>query len=361
MTQVRLKNFKCFKDNTVDLASLTILAGRNAVGKSSFIQALCLISKRDLSPENMIFSLKLNDVQNLVSTDEVLNHQAEDRKILIKYEDQSFEFNCPEVSKGQLKLNNLKIVGRKTIPSAPRVKYLSAERVGPRISSDASEDHFDLGFFGEKAWSVLGSIKTHNSRLDEDDRRILSGSSSLSTLKQIESWLSYIVSDSEFRVNIFEAVNQAKVEFRRRGHDSEYLSSTNYGFGVTYSLPIIVLGLTAELDEERLVIVENPEAHLDPQGQSRMGQFLAYVAAQGVRLLIETHSEHVVNGIRIAILKEAIKSEDVLFNFFSNDGGAVAIQKIALNNKAELSSWPKGFMDQEEKDLAEIFKLQKQK
>ena len=71
------------------------------------------------------------------------------------------------------------------------------------------------------------------------------------------------------------------------------------GFGVTYSLPIILSGLIAK--EKGLLIVENPEAHLHPAGQSRMGVFLAWLAGKGVQVLVETHSDHIINGIRRAI------------------------------------------------------------
>lgn len=59
------------------------------------------------------------------------------------------------------------------------------------------------------------------------------------------------------------------------------------GFGLSYALPIVVGGLVAAKDG--LLIVENPEAHLHPQGQSNMGQFLAWLAGKGVQVIVETH------------------------------------------------------------------------
>ena len=88
------------------------------------------------------------------------------------------------------------------------------------------------------------------------------------------------------------------------------------GFGLSYSLPVVVAGLVAP-QRDALLIVENPEAHLHPAGQSRMGTFLATVAATGVQVLAEAHSDHVLNGIRRAIGEHGVlQPADALVHFF---------------------------------------------
>lgn len=359
MDILTIKNFKCFQKTTINVAPLTILAGRNAVGKSSVIQALCLIHNTWISRYGKT-SLKLNEVQNLVSTDEILNSSAEDRNIIIRYNEEEFMYPCSEQKTRTLNLQ--KNSKSKRPPRSPYVRYLSAERIGPRISLEINDEStkYDVGTFGEKTWSALGDIKKAIPKLRENDTRINPEHPQTPViLKQIEFWLNDIITDSEFQVDVYGEVNQAKVKFKKKGNSSEFLSSTNFGFGVTYGLPVIVLGLTARPNENNLVIIENPEAHLDPTGQSKMGQFLAHVAASGVKLIVETHSEHIINGIRIAALKKIIPHENVIFNFLSNQSGEVKIDEITLNQKAEVSIWPAGFMDQEERDLSEIFKLQR--
>lgn len=75
--------------------------------------------------------------------------------------------------------------------------------------------------------------------------------------------------------------------------------STNVGFGLTYSLPIFVAVLSSRPGS--LILLENPEAHLHPKGQSRLGEFLAIAASQGIQIVAETHSDHVLNGVRVAV------------------------------------------------------------
>src|SRR5438046_1441121 len=85
---------------------------------------------------------------------------------------------------------------------------------------------------------------------------------------------------------------------------SEY-RPTNVGFGITYALPIVVSILSARPGS--LVIIENPEAHLHPRGQVRMGELLSLASTAGIQVLIETHSDHVLNGIRLAVRAKKAK------------------------------------------------------
>ncbi len=77
------------------------------------------------------------------------------------------------------------------------------------------------------------------------------------------------------------------------------LRPTNVGFGLTHALPVIVACLAAE--PGTMLVVENPEAQLHPRGQVSIGRLLALTAASGVQVIIESHSDHVLNGIRLAV------------------------------------------------------------
>ena len=129
------------------------------------------------------------------------------------------------------------------------------------------------------------------------------------------------------------------------------------GFGISYLLPVIVTGLLAEPGS--MLIVENPEAHLHPGGQSRIGQFLAQIAFAGVKVVVETHSEHVLNGMRVYSLKNKIAPERICINYFSINDRIPGIERIPLNDRMDILKWPEGFFDQEEKDLAELRMLRR--
>ena len=151
------------------------------------------------------------------------------------------------------------------------------------------------------------------------------------------------------------------MSLRQPALDTDFMSPYNFGFGISYVLPVILTGLTAI--KGSVFLVENPEAHLHPKGQSHIGYFLAAMACAGIQVIVETHSEHVLNGIRIAALKNAMKPEDISVNFFSiketNGNVRHTVEKINLNDRMDLESWPEGFLDQEEEDLRTLRELRR--
>ena len=126
-------------------------------------------------------------------------------------------------------------------------------------------------------------------------------------------------------------------------------SPLNTAFGNSYLLPIIVAVLTAK--KGGLILLENPEAHLHPAAQFRLGKLLAMAAEQGIQLIVETHSDHLLNGIRVAAKNGQISSDNVAIQYFVEHDGCHDAQRIVLNNDGELDCWPQGFFDEWEKAL----------
>ena len=112
-----------------------------------------------------------------------------------------------------------------------------------------------------------------------------------------------------------EVLLQYRYDGRRHETTSNFYRPTNVGFGLTYSLPIVVACLAAPTGA--LLLLENPEAHLHPQGQAALGEMMARCANDGVQIIVETHSDHLLNGVRLAVKRGLIKSSDVVLHFFS--------------------------------------------
>jgi predicted ATPase len=101
---------------------------------------------------------------------------------------------------------------------------------------------------------------------------------------------------------------------------------------------------------------------LHPFGQSRIGKVLAQVAGAGVNVVIETHSEHVINGIRLASLTGKIKPGDVIVNFVTRPEDETSpVREIDLTDFGDLTAYPKGFFDQEQADIAAIIREKRKK
>jgi predicted ATPase len=171
---------------------------------------------------------------------------------------------------------------------------------------------------------------------------------------EVEAWLSEIARPIEVRGERFGSSTVAELSFRSPG--GEWVLATNMGFGLSYALPVILGGLIAET--AGLFIVENPEAHLHPAGQSRIGVFLAWLAGRGVQVLLETHSDHVLNGIRRAVAEHRyLAHENVIIHYFGPDeinGEPGPIQAITIKESGNLSAWPAQFFDQYQIDVSSL-------
>jgi predicted ATPase len=365
---ITIKNFKCFLDNSISFNGLTVLAGSNAVGKSTIIQALLLmrqtIDKLKMDHKPFDFDIQLNGeyLLNLGNSSQVLSSAATSEEIIFVLNDKTpnkilFKYSVSkEKPELVLKFNYSENVHRNTPLSIynNQFHYLNAERLGPRVIQSVINQKFaNTGFQGEYTGCTLANNSDY--KVDKQ-RKFNSAKLTVPNLnKQVEYWLNYIIPGIEITTALYQEINMVGYYLRRSYSDTKPLNPNNVGFGISYVLPIIVSGLMAE--KGCLLIIENPEAHLHPSGQSRIGQFLAQIASSGAQVIIETHSEHVINGIRVASLKKCIPNNLISINFFSinEKSKSPEIQHLTIDENAELSDWPYGFFDQEERDLADIF------
>lgn len=354
--QLHIENFKSLKDNTIGFRRLTVLAGANSVGKSTVIQSLLL--------SRICFDIKANKGDKISINEHYLmqlgfNNQITNHRI-IKFQylfENEYHFDIDfKVNSEQSYLEVGVITGNpKSSLYAPNFHYLNAERIGPRPSYGTKVSILPTtGYQGEYTIELLTNgqlsetqeVKNfHNSTNTEGE--------SLNTLsQQTELWMNFIIPDIRIDAKKIMEVNRTIALFN-------YHTAPNVGFGISYVLPIIVSGLIAE--ENSILIIENPEAHLHPYGQSKIGQFLAMVAASGVQVIIETHSEHIINGIRLASAKNIINTNDIQINFFKKENNDIKILPISINDASDLSQFPKGFFDQTQRDAMEMLKIKKSK
>jgi len=348
--KLQIQNYKCFKDQEINFGKITILAGSNSVGKSSVVQSLLLsrtafeLKQGNKLPLNGPFLLELG------SSKEILNRQSKSiGNIIFKYTigdlvshvtlDIDTEIDEPTIKGCNIAYDSF--LGKDTF------YYLNAERIGPRMFYNIVSQKFNhAGYKGEATFQLL------TKPIEIDSERLLNTDSLLT--RQAEYWLEYIIDGARFE-NASVIGRSKKIEVII--NDS---LPTNVGFGISYVLPILVNGLIAE--KGSMFIVENPEAHLHPAGQSRIGRFLARIAAAGVQVVVETHSEHVINGIRIAVLEDQLNPHDAVINFFQrNKDNHIELIEIGLNSEAELTAFPKGFFDQTQQDLARLIQLKRGK
>ncbi|MCI0673658.1 MAG: DUF3696 domain-containing protein [Myxococcaceae bacterium] len=358
LQRLELTNFKCFERLSLPLAPLTLLSGLNGMGKSSVIQSLLLLRQ---SWEQGLLArgqLALNGELTQVGTaQDALFGYAEEERIgfelgfadrssaawLFSYDRRADVLSAATASAGMEALASQNLFGS-------AFQYLCAERLGPRTAFATSDfvvrHHRQVGARGEYAahfLSVFGKEKVAPPLLHE-------GAAGVDLASQVEAWLAVISPGTRLKITSHPAMDLVQLQYQFvSGQDvSDPYRATNVGFGLTYTLPVLVATLAAK--PGALLLMENPEAHLHPRGQRRMGEFLARAASAGVQILLETHSDHLLNGIRLAVHQGKLSHDKVRLHFFERVDGALTphhqVLSPHMDRNGRIDQWPAGFFDE---------------
>ncbi|NBK22793.1 MAG: DUF3696 domain-containing protein, partial [Spirochaetia bacterium] len=126
---------------------------------------------------------------------------------------------------------------------------------------------------------------------------------------------------------------------------TDEFSPVNVGFGIPYVLPIILILLVAKQGD--LILIENPESHLHPRGQSEIAKIIALAANNGVQIICESHSDHIINGIRVAVKENTLDNDKLgVFYFSKKDNLETKVTAIGIDKKGELDTYPPGLLDE---------------
>jgi len=368
LTNIELFQFKRFKHDFVDLAPLTLLTGVNGMGKSSIIQSLLILrqsfDRGDLQNNNKII-IEDKELVNLISPDDMLCSKADSTDVSISLTDNSnikaswkmkaegnsntlpvdFNSNNGNIYTSSLFLNSF--------------QYLNAERIGPRVTYNrlfVTRPHSPIGYKGELAASRILESLNKNEKV-ELDKVIIKGIEP-NVYDQLSAWLSEIIyPDTKVSIDDSDS-SKISLEYTFKDEQTKTFNPMNIGFGFSFALPVILAVLTAKPNS--LLIVENPEAHLHPKGQSRMGKLLALAAQSGLQIIIESHSDHLLNGVRVAVKKGELNPEKTQIHFFTSTKNETrpSNYKISFAIEADggLERWPNDFFDEWDNMLDEFLK-----
>jgi len=371
--EIRLKNFKCFSDLSLECKGLTVLTGANGVGKTSVFHALLLARQISLHPDQRYVRLNGIDGLELGGAGDIVHHGSDSQLATVEMRDAQGVDRCWSFGSADGEDSYAHNAAVRVIPdippsaladAAPQFCYLCAERLGPRDTlgcSAAPLDSLDVGPHGEFAAQVLCSCR----RSPVSDGRLVDSFAECQPphlLQQTEGWMAKIVRPIQIHAEWLPETSITRLRFKSPHPTASWIRAPNAGFGISYALPIVVGGLRAS--KGGLFLVENPEAHLHPAGQSMMGRFLARVAADGVQVFLETHSDHVLNGIRVAVAKgEATPPADqTIIHFFPPEGSDCQMPRsMTVSQAGRLSAWPSGFFDQEQIDLGILASIRRRK
>ena len=367
LTRLDLQYFKCFELLRLPLGHLTLLSGSNASGKSSVLQALVLLHQTMREHEWSTRLMLNGDVIKLGTVLDVVDqvHGRKNLEMAVMDDEQTYSWvftgerdelsmavDCVTVAQNaneQPKSLRYLLPPAIDTPLAKRLRnlsYITAERIGPR-EVYALEDRqiaSVVGPAGEHAVSVL-----HWGRDEPILNELVIQGIANTRLHQVGERMRMFFPGCGLEVQQVSKVNAVTLGLRT-SDATDFLRPIHVGFGLTQVLPIVVAALSAA--KEDILLIENPEVHLHPAGQALMGQFLAEVSSAGVQVIVETHSDHVLNGIRRFVKSGRIQPEHVAIHFFrpySTDMAQVVSPQ--MDTSGNIDTWPDGFFDQFDKDM----------
>lgn len=371
---MELDDFKCFDALDLPCAPLTVLTGYNAAGKSTTLQALLLMTQalRITANENR---LPLNgDLVALGSEGDVLRFGASvpSFSLGVRTADErikwTFSSRKMKPTRGLVPLdevcywnNGPPTRSRKRIWPAPggaqsplasairEIVFIGAARALQLDAFPVPRMPFhpegDVGAAGE--FAAYWYLEYADEEVEEARRHPSESGETVRT--QMDAWLNELLPDAKVSADRLTPDSSIRLAFSL-SKSSPWARPANVGFGLSYAFPMLVALLTRTRGS--IVVVDSAEAHLHPRAQSAVGRLLGRMAGAGLQIFVETHSDHLLNGVRLAVRDGLVKPNDVALHFFGQGGKVGQVTTLALDRNGAVSDWPEGFFDQAENDLA---------
>jgi predicted ATPase len=369
--ELEIKNFKSHRATKLDIRNLTVLCGGNGVGKSSIMQILLLLREAYIKDKDFeILDLKSNSVKIGTANDAIYEFNADEKDaITVTFNSDIGHYNfvyeantAAERAKSFIRAPDNKTeiplrIGYESLFNT-NFQFISSARLGPQTQYSKDDKVIDV----YKQISIIEGKA-------EYFVHFLEANKNLNVIKDIQhpsndfpDLLSQVIA---WEKEISEGVNIEITDLGKLGFVLKYyfdteasstkrtqtFEATNVGFGLSYVMPILVAILSSKKDT--LLFIENPEAHLHPNGIAKLTELICLAAQAGVQIVLETHSDHVINGILVQCkrFEEAltgIERQNVAIYHFDRDETkhCTDVKEIIIEQNGLVRYTPKGFFDQ---------------
>ena len=323
ITTLSLHGFKSLLSEELPLKPLTLLTGINSSGKSSVIQAIRMLLNPDKREKLALEGHgTLAEFMNPFVSHLTIEATLEEGTSHIAY----YKDRAPDFSS--------------KLSKQPSFLYIAADRYGPEsyLPIYAGED-YRLGSRGENLFKVIDWHETHATNLPAIVQHEQSQGTTFAF--NLEAWLGVISPNPGFKAQVQELSDTAYSTFHGR-------RAKNVGFGLSYVLPVITALLLSTTEKGSLVMIENPEAHLHPKGQTEIARLIARCVEAGSQVIIETHSDHIFDGIRIQAKESqsAFHEKIQCYWFELDEQGNSIVEQVGIDADGRISSCPAGLFDQ---------------
>lgn len=401
LRKITLDGFRCFGNSTaVELSKVTVLTGVNNVGKSSIVQALMTLMQSEQQASGHVLQLSGEWVQvgsftqnvnygrsgterrfsigidghngahdvdvvwTFVDSEDPTADSAKIERVEALIGDDSFIVKAEgneyilerETGKTKVTFSHPGLVGRLSgINLLPchyyNVLYLGASRISPQKLYEARRSQLGplVGTMGEHTAEAL--LKYRRNMVDIVPWNT-HGPISLGLA--LNTWWSHIF-EREFSLRVEPAQNFG-FTLSLDTASADNLGLSQVGLGLSQVLPIVALALCSKPGD--LVVIDAPEVHLHPAAQHRLMDLVVALARAGRQIILETHSDHLLNALRLAVKRGdsdgGLGPDDVAIQYFGRGNGEVGVERIPIEQNGRLTKWPEGFFDQAAQTLLRI-------
>lgn len=366
ITRYTIHNFKNHADTTLELGALTLLTGVNGTGKSSVMQSLLLLRESFLRDSSLACLCLNGDSVDISGSAELVNGDVADEQDILRLtvqadgQELSFAYRYPSRDSDELPaINDERHDMENCALFTNSFQYLSAFRTGPMVSYGSSPSKaYRLrqvsGKLGKGEYAVHFLASHGNEELAIPALRHDEGSENLTLYTQTELWMSEISDGIRFKIDQAGNTYNLKLGYERSGLPTAFHRAMSSGYGITYILSVLVAVLSAK--PGALLLIENPEAHIHPAGQAALIRLFATAARNGVQIILETHSDHIVNGTLVNAKRGIISRDDISVYFFRHDRRHNAsATRLRIADNGRIAEAPEGFFDQMDADTEVLF------
>ncbi|MFD2784642.1 DUF3696 domain-containing protein [Hymenobacter rubripertinctus] len=212
--------------------------------------------------------------------------------------------------------------------------YLGPLRANPkRLYVWGGSNTDDVGKEGEKTIAAILASKNQNKGTSDNI---------LDLEQHVAYWLKELGLIHSFEVRPI-APNRKEYEVRiKRTAESAEVFLTDVGFGVSQLLPVLVL--LFYVPEGSTIILEQPEIHLHPAVQAGLADvFIDAIKRRNVQIILESHSEHLLQRLQRRLAEEALPTDQVKLYFTDFVGAASTLTPLDLDEYGNIRNWPKNF------------------
>jgi predicted ATPase len=320
--KLNIEGYKSIADAIIPLKALNVLAGLNSSGKSSVIQTIRILERVAHHKETLLIE------------------GGGDENVIRNRNCESLNLNATCVNNGEESSITYPPVNDEKC-DFPKVIYISADRFGPQLYYPTRPD-YQLGAQGENVMKCIDYYNDITTREENNNllANLAADDHNIGAFRfVVQGWLSQITPNVILKINTVKEIDANVVQFND-------CRATNVGYGLSYGLPVIVAVLMGVLEPNSIVLLENPEAHIHPKGQTAMGRLIAQAVDAGAQIVVETHSDHLFDGIRIYAKNHPGFARKVNTIWFRLENEETHIEIPLMDDNGRLDKWPEDMFDQ---------------